>query len=406
MFEVALHRRVALSIALVALALSGAAVPVTASTDVSPTRTDERVTETNPAVTSSDANATIDHDGPIVLRSAPNQSVRVRSDAPAGTEVSVRLSSTKFNVLKSRQVTVGDDGTGTATFDLSDVDPGVPFTVSVSTNRDNRVEGVVVDESATVHRDATFAISDPASNYTIRGRVVNYATELDVDLTVEGATYSETVTVGEDGGFAASFDLSSVSKGAEATVEVGGTPRSVNAVVATVDSRDPTVYALVEPANATIRFPEETLLVHATSNQTVHGTTNVRPGTELTVKAENDELNSPNSFVRTDTVTVREDGTFVAELNFTGVEPGTNFTLVAGPGLASTKGQVVDGSVAIPTVTTTARSTTADESGFSFTTTTSDDSPDGHVDEFGVPGFGVLAALVALLAGLALARRN
>lgn len=403
MLETALHRRVALAIALAALALSGAAVPVAVSADVSTTGTDERTAEANRSVAPSDANATIDHDGPIVLRSAPNQSVRVRSDAPTGAEVTVRLRSVRFNVLVADEVTIGGDGTGTATFNLSHVEPGVPFTVS--TGPDTEVAGFVIDESATVHRDVTFAISNPASNYTVRGRVTNYVTELDVGLVVEGTMYSETVTVNENGTFAASFDLSSVSTGAEAAVEVGGTPRSVNAVVATGNSPDPTVYALVEPANATIRFPEETLLVHATSNQTVHGTTNVRPGTELTVKAENDELNSPNSFVRTDTVTVREDGTFVAELNFTGVEPGTNFTLVAGPGLASTKGQVVDDSVAIPTVTTT-RSTTVDESGFSFTTTTSDDSPDGHVDEFGVPGFGVLAALVALLAGLALARRD
>jgi PGF-CTERM protein len=420
MFETALHRRVALAVALAALALTGAVAgaPGTTSADVSTSTgpsvesvdvSAERTGDLGPedvSLASADANVTINHDGPVVLRAAPNQRVSVQSDAAAGTETTVTIRSPRHNLLRSSEVTVGDDGTGTATFNLSDVESGTSFTV---TARDSAatIDGVVVAESATVHRDGTFSVSDPASDYALRGEVLGFATRLDLDLAVEGTTHSETVTVGEDDTFAASFDLSSVASGAEATVEAGGIPRTANTVVATGASGEPTAYVLLEPANATIRHPEETLLVHPDTDQTVRGTTNLRPGTELTVTAVNDDLNSPDAFERTDTVTVREDGTFVAELNVTGVEPGTNFSVAAGPGLARMHGRVVNESVTLPTVTTTEATTqsTTDESAFTNGTTTPDEGSDGHVDEF-VPGFGLPAALIALVAALALARRN
>jgi hypothetical protein len=204
--ETVLHRRVVLAVALAALALSGAVAgaPVTTPADASVAGTDGPVADANSSVASGDANVTIDHDGPLVLRAAPNQTVRVRSDAPAGTETTVTLRSARYNLLKSSEVTVGDDGTGTATFNLSRVEPGASFTVTAR-DSDARAKGVVVNESATVHRDATFAVSDPSSNYPIRGQVINFATELDVDLAVEGTTHSETVAVGEEGTFAASL---------------------------------------------------------------------------------------------------------------------------------------------------------------------------------------------------------
>ena len=404
MFDSFPHRRVTL-VALAALVvLSGAAASAPVTADVSPSEdANERISDTDSSVTSSNANTTIDHEGPLVLRAASNQSVQIRSDAPAGTNVTVGLRSTRYNVLKSSEVTIGDDGTGTATFNLSRVEPGASFTVTVR-GSDARADGVVVNESATVHRDATFPVSDPASDYAIHGRVINFATELDVNLTAEGTTHSETVTIDEDGTFAASFDLSSVSSDTEAAVEVGGTSRSVSTVVVTDGSADPTAYVLVEPANATIRYPEETLLVHPKSGQAVYGTTNLRPGTELAVTAENDEPNSPNAFTRTANVTVREDGTFVAELNLTRVEPGTNFSVSVGPGLTRMNGQVVNESVTLPTVTTTEPTTRATTDESAFTTDTTTDSVDDN--DGVVPGFGVFAALAALLAALALARQR
>lgn len=428
MFESPLHRRVALAIALAALALTGVSAGAIAGggaivgTPVSTSDVaDASLAEPTLSVASSETaangsvSATIVHDGPLVVRAAPNQTVRVKSNAPAGTEMTVRLSSGRFNLLKASQVTVGSDGTATATFNLSGVEPGTTFTATVSEDAETEVTGVVVNASATVHPDASFTVTDPALSYTIRGKAIDPAvSRLDVRYSSEGATPSEpkTVEVSDDGTFEVSLDLSSLDSGTEISVEVGGIPRSVNQVVVTDEGRPPTVYAVVEqPANATIHFPEETLLVHPEANQIIHGTTNLRPGTEIEVRAVNDERNSPNGFSRSVNVTVNEDGTFAAALNFSGVEPGTNFSLTVGPGLTTKSGRVVNESVEIPTVTATASTTTVNETDVPFTTnsttaTTGDETHDEHTDEFGVPGFGIPAALVAVLAALALVRRQ
>lgn len=418
MLETALHRQVALAVALVALASTGAvagvavgqtAVPPIEQTDASALGSD-RLADHSPS-----RNATVtagaSDSGPLVLQSAPNQTVRVESDAPAGTELTVTIRSVRFNLLVTSEVTVGDDGTGNATFNLSNVEPGTTFTATVGSDAKTEVDGVVVNDSATVRRDAAFAVADPSSNYTVHGRVMDPAvSRLDVRITpAGGSSEPRTVAVREDGTFRATFDLSSVSAGTEVSVEVNGIPRSVTPVVVTDEDRAPTVYAFVETTpNATIQYPAETILVHSAPDQTVRGTTNLRPGTELTVTAVNDELNSPRAFTRSVNVTVREDGSFAATLDFDGVEPGTNFTVRVGPGLTYSKGRVVSDSVTLPTdaitTTTTPTPTTVNESGFPFTSTT--DTTDGRADEFGVPGFGVPAALAALLAALALARRD
>lgn len=63
------------------------------------------------------------HDGDrITLQSADGQVVRAATGLPAGTTVSVRLKSTDGDqpFIKSREVTVDEDGQVAATFDLSD----------------------------------------------------------------------------------------------------------------------------------------------------------------------------------------------------------------------------------------------------------------------------------------------
>jgi PGF-CTERM protein len=390
MFRTTLHRQVAFALALVALALTGAVAGVAvAQTDVSTFENGSSAVESSNS-TAENTTVTITHDGPLVLRSAPNQTVSVESNASPGTELSVTLRSTKFNLLMSSRVTVSEDGTGTAAFDLSDVGPGVTFSVTAGADTDAEVSGIVVNESATVHRDGTFVPAETDSNVTIRGRVMDPAvTKLDVRVAPAGdaAAQNQTVTVGETRRFSAEFDLSSVSADTEVSVEAGGIPRSVTSVVVTEEGRAPTVYAFVETLpNATIRYPQETVLVHPAENQTVHGETNLRPGTELTVEAVRDERNSPDDFTRTANVTVGENGRFAADLNFSGIEPDTNFSLRVGRGLAIEDGRVVNESVALPTVTTTETETTANDTD--------------------IPGFGVSIAVAALLAGLALARRS
>lgn len=420
MFEPSLHQRVALITMIALTVVSGAVAggPAMAQTGVSTDEGHLRTGATDDAV-AAETNVSVTflpEDGPIVVHNASGQVVRFRTNADPGTEMIVTVRSSTFNILMSEKATVQKNGTGVAVFDISNVPPGATFTVTTHADSDAETKGIVVQESASIHRDASFVPSDATSDYTVRGRVIDsFVGRVDVRLTSPDSSFSatETVAVEEDGTFAATFDLSSLPSDAEVSVTVGGIPRSVDEIFVAEASGSATVYAAVEtPANVAIRYPRETFLVHPAPDQTVIGKTNLRPGTELTVKAINDEMNSPKAFTRSTNVTVREDGTFVADLNFTGIEPGTNFSVKVGPGLTYRDGRVVNESTSIPTVTTTASpttiasSTTVDESGFSTDTPTTDESPDGHADGFGVPGFGVPVALLAILAGLVLALRR
>ncbi|NEU55620.1 BGTF surface domain-containing protein [Halorussus sp. MSC15.2] len=365
-------------------------------------RHDDKKVAESPGVVRKISTELVHHGDPLVLRPAENETVQIRTDADPGRKLQVALKSDKF--VRAVTATVSENGTATATFDLSDVESGTPITVSVFASDEPEFEGLVVNESATVRRNGTLTVDDPSSNYTVRGRVGDWTvTKLEVNVSSVDSTLdaSRTVTVDGAGRFNATFDLSSLSAGTELSVDVGGVPRSVSELVVTEASRDATVFAFVEtPLNLTVQRPGEAVLVRAASDQTIRGTTNLRPGTELVVTAENGAMNVPSDFSLSDTATVREDGTFAATLDFDEAEAGANFTVTVERGLplAEVDGRVVKESAVIPT--TTARTTTADEPTASTNSTTDGSS------ESSIPGFGVPVALVAVAAGLALARRN
>lgn len=79
----------------------------------------------------------------LTLQSAPEQAVEGTTDLAAGTEVTVQLRSSGAGqpFLKQATTTVGEDGRLEATFDLSSVEPGAAFTVTV------RADGETVDEA-------------------------------------------------------------------------------------------------------------------------------------------------------------------------------------------------------------------------------------------------------------------
>jgi len=60
--------------------------------------------------------------------------------------------------------------------------------------------------------------------------------------------------------------------------------------------------------------------VEADGGQTISGTTNVAPGTELSVRAK------ASTFLKTQSTTVQDDGSFSAEFDFSNVEENTSFT--------------------------------------------------------------------------------
>lgn len=331
------------------------------------------------------------HEGDrLVLRNGENQTVGVRTDAAPGTELIIEArASGEF--LKTQQVVVGDDGTASATFDFSDVVAGTPFTASVRRDDDSEVNGLIVNASATVHRNGTFTVSDSPSAYTVRGVADTRLpdTKLNVRLTAPESSLSanRTVTVDENGTFEATFDLSSLPATATVSVKADGIARSAETVAVTDDAGQLTLYTFVEPPTVAIRHAGERLLVHPNSTRTIRGTTNLAPGTNLTVSVEDRTMNVENPFSATERATVDENGRFAATFDFDGTEPGTNLSLSVskrgtplGINMEEPVG-VVNESADIQTVTTTTSGPEAD-------------AP--------IPGFGAPTALAALLAALAL----
>ena len=164
--------------------------------------------------------------------------------------------------------------------------------------------------------------------------------------------------------------------------------------------------------------------VGAASNQTITGSTNYAPGTELTVRVRSSSDVSPGVF-NTDTVTVQPDGTFSAQFDFSEQSAGDTFSVTVrkdSTQLISADGEVVestttpaptegdgtpseDTETATPTETTTATPEPADDD-----TATPDEGTeqpsDGDTTTTTTPGFGVAVALVALLAAALLAGRR
>lgn len=77
----------------------------------------------------------------LTVEPAPAQTVEGRTDLDAGDEVAIRLrSSGEHPFLKSESATVDDDGTFSAQFDLSGVESGTAFDVSVRHNGTTVIE--------------------------------------------------------------------------------------------------------------------------------------------------------------------------------------------------------------------------------------------------------------------------
>lgn len=175
-----------------------------------------------------------------------------------------------------------------------------------------------------------------------------------------------------------------------------------------------TTESSAEDVSATIVHDGDALWLHAVADQFVTVETTADAGTELTVVLRED-----GNFVDAVGATVSEDGTATATLDLRTFEPGTSVSVgvqYEQETLAQVEGEIAAESTASEP---TATPTTYDESEFAFTSTaaTTDDASAGEdatteettLDEtggIGVPGFGGPAALAALLAALALARRR
>ncbi|WP_101296412.1 BGTF surface domain-containing protein [Halegenticoccus soli] len=168
--------------------------------------------------------------------------------------------------------------------------------------------------------------------------------------------------------------------------------------------------------------------VEASENATISGDTNVAPGTDITFRLQS-ESGADNPFFMTETMNVTQDGSFEGTFDFSEVEAGAYFSVAvsATPDLSgetSFDGVVVE---AQPDETTTEENETTTETPTPTETTTETPEPtdtdtatpeptdsneggngggeDTTTPEEG-PGFGVVVALVALVAAALLAVRR
>lgn len=153
---------------------------------------------------------------------------------------------------------------------------------------------------------------------------------------------------------------------------VSGEPTDVGTLV--VDEQSP-------PPNASIDGAESTITLHPEAGQAITGTTELSAGRNVTVRLRS---SGESPFIKSQTVAVADDGTFTARFDLSGISTPANATAtvvadgeqIAGP---------ADVEIVPPRTSTTGEPTDA--------TTTP-----------GQPGFGLLAAISALLGGIALGR--
>jgi hypothetical protein len=214
------------------------------------------------------------------------------------------------------------------------------------------------DEGATLDYDGDRLSLAGAPNQTVAGEAdLAAGSELTVRIVSSGGSpflHQATTTVGDDGGFAATVDLSGVPENAAATVSVrhnGAELVNASARVTAVESATPTDGG--EGGSGT-RFVSagDRLTVAALDNETVRGETDRDPGTELTVRLQS---TGGSPFLIQETATVTDDGGFVADVDLVGTDNGTTFEATArhdGERIAGADGVVIGGNNTVSTTNT------------------------------------------------------
>ncbi|KAB1198466.1 MULTISPECIES: BGTF surface domain-containing protein [Haloferax] len=168
---------------------------------------------------------------------------------------------------------------------------------------------------------------------------------------------------------------------------------------------------------ATHDFDADPANVTNAEAQAISGSSTVAPGSELTVRVKSDGDTQPR-FLKTGTAYVQNDGTWSAEFDFSEQSVGDTFTVTVSGGVADE--EEIDGNVGEPVeettetttteeTTTTTEETTTEETTTEETTTeetTTEATTEETTTESQTPGFGVVVALVALVAAALLAIRR
>lgn len=168
---------------------------------------------------------------------------------------------------------------------------------------------------------------------------------------------SAQTTLDDTGSFAATVDLSNVSPGVNFQVTVGHDGRRIindTGIVVECDSdceRGPE-----DDSNTTLDYEGNRLNLEAGQGQTVHGHTDLEPGSTVTVVLQSTEADNPFRFPAT--TTVADNGSFAATLDLSNAQPGTEFTarvLHEDRILNETRGVVTDCGEGCTTSTPTSR---------------------------------------------------
>ncbi|ELZ27004.1 hypothetical protein C475_08716 [Halosimplex carlsbadense 2-9-1] len=206
--------------------------------------------------------------------------------------------------------------------------------------------------STTVDHEGAHLSLEGAPNQTVAGETgLAPGTELAVRIVSDDAAnafiVSRTATVGEDGSFAATVDLSGVSDDAAAWATVvrdGAELANVSTRVAAVEGVTPTDAGSDLESGTAFDYDGDRLTLAALENETVRGETDLSPGTDVTVRLSSTSGGSP--FLLQRTATVADDGTFAAEVDLVGVANGTAFEASVrhdGTAVASADGVVIGG---------------------------------------------------------------
>lgn len=136
----------------------------------------------------------------------------------------------------------------------------------------------------------------------------------------------------------------------------------------------------VAQADASIQYDGEALTLHPAAGQAITGTTDLEAGRSVTVRLQSTGDTSP-LFIKSETASVGTDGTFRVTFDLSDVEP---------PGRATATvvadGEQLAGPVEVQIVQAPSE-------------------PSPAVETPGQPGFGVVAALAALVVVIVLGRR-
>ncbi|WP_255150010.1 BGTF surface domain-containing protein [Halorarius halobius] len=290
------------------------------------------------------------------LETAPGQTIGGETALDPGTNLTVRLKNSGASpFLFTAETTVSEDGTWSVAFDLSSIEGDGDMQVAVYRGDEllaNTTAGYEstgpapddsTDDSADAGEDTDGGESDDtddgpygrfvtvdgeeiqvraASEQVVRGETsLEPGTTVTVRLRSAGSDHpfllSEDATVAEDGTFRATFNLSETDAGQTfdaAAIHDGETLARSNGTITEAPSE-----------TASLEYEGDAVTLRSATGQTVSGTTSLDAGQHVAVRMHG---SGESPFLKSQSATVTDDGTFSVAYNMSGVDEGSQFRVV------------------------------------------------------------------------------